>query len=131
MSRVTRTVLELEPERFDEAAEVLFEAFLDYPAMRFFFQDAGDDYGRHVRALIDYSTLARRLRGDPILAIEEAGSLVATAYVVRTAVATPPALAEVASTSGTSPARRRADAMRTTARRRRISPGPSPTSICR
>ena len=92
MSHPRRPVIELETRRFKEAADVMVEAFYDYPAMHHFFEGAGADYARHLRAFIGFSTWARRLRGDPVLAVEQAGAVVAAAYLVRPEVPMPAAL---------------------------------------
>ena len=46
-------------DEFDEAVDVLFQAFYDYPVMRYVAADAGDDFDRQFRLLIGFFSLAR------------------------------------------------------------------------
>jgi GNAT superfamily N-acetyltransferase len=70
--------------RTDEAADVLCDAFRDYPVMRHVIGDAGAAYMARLRAMVAFFSTARVLNGDPILGVEEAeGTLVAVANVSR------------------------------------------------
>jgi GNAT superfamily N-acetyltransferase len=67
------------PSRSAEAVGALADAFHDYPVMRYIIGDAGGDYDRRLHLLIGHFVAGRVLRGNPILAIEEGGSVVAVA----------------------------------------------------
>ena len=67
--------------QFDEAVDVLSEAFFDYPVMRFVIGEAGDDYPRRLRHLVSFFTQARFTRGDLVLAVVENGEMQAAANV--------------------------------------------------
>ncbi len=84
--------MRLTADRFDAAAEVLCDAFFDYPAMRFFLGTGHGDYRRRLERLIGFFTKARELRGDPVLGVFDDGRMVATAYLVKPGVETPPEL---------------------------------------
>lgn len=88
--------LEIGAERAEEAVDVLAEAFLDYPVMRYVVGDAGADYRRRQREFVRFIVAARFLRRDRVLGIEGAdGALVAVAGLVPPdPPPPPPALAE-------------------------------------
>jgi GNAT superfamily N-acetyltransferase len=65
--------------RSGEVVDVLADAFHDYPVMRYAIGEAGQDYDRRLNRLIGLFVSGRVLRGHPILAIEEAGRVVAVA----------------------------------------------------
>ncbi len=71
--------------RFDEAVEVLCDAFFDYPVMRFIIGDIeGQDereYLRRLTHLISFFTVARFLRDDLVLAVVEDRRFVAMANI--------------------------------------------------
>lgn len=79
-------------ERFDEAVDVLCEAFFDYPVMRYLLADAGEDYERRLRLLVGYFSRSRHLSGDVVWAVEDDGRLVGVANIVRPGTARPPEL---------------------------------------
>lgn len=67
------------PQRFDEAVDVLCDAFADYPVMRFVV-GPGADYRQRLRALIGFFTAARLLGRDLVLGLAGAdAALVAVA----------------------------------------------------
>ena len=67
------------PARSEEAVAALADAFHDYPVMRYIIGEAGEDYDRRLHLLIGLFVAGRLLRGNPILAIEDAGRAVAVA----------------------------------------------------
>lgn len=70
-------------KRFDEAVEVLCEAFYDYPVMRHLLSDAGDDYERQLRLLVGYFTRSRHLSGDSVWAVQGGHRILGVANIVR------------------------------------------------
>ena len=76
-------LVRLDPERAPEAVGVLCDSFRNYPVMRYMIGEQGDRYDRFLERLIDIFVSGRVLRGDPILAIEEAGRAVAIATITR------------------------------------------------
>jgi len=89
-------VKKLPPDRADEAVDVLCEAFVDYPVMRFIIGQAGNAYAQHLRTLVYFFTMARFLRNDVVLAATTAGDeVVAIANIVLPGEReAPPALTE-------------------------------------
>lgn len=73
-------VVRLGAGRAEEALDVLFESFHDYPVMRYFV-GKHPDYDRILRRMIGNFVSSRVLRGDPIFAIESAGRAVAIATI--------------------------------------------------
>jgi hypothetical protein len=70
-------------DRFDEAVDVLCDAFGDYRVMRFIVGPS-TSYDRRLRPLIGFFTAARILRRDLVLGVAGAGrALVAIANVTR------------------------------------------------
>ena len=65
--------------RAHEVVDALFDAFHDYPVMRYAVGDAGADYDRRLRLLIGVFVARRIDHGHPILAIEEGGQVVGVA----------------------------------------------------
>lgn len=89
-------VLELQPEivtlgqeNAEDAVAVLCDAFADYPVMRFVLGDAGDR-PRRMRRLIEFFTMARFLRGEPVLGAQLDSKLVAVALISFPGVSTSP-----------------------------------------
>ena len=78
----------------DEAVDVLCEAFYDYPVMRYLVGDAGPDYDRQVRLLVEFFTRARLLRHDLIWAVRSSGRMIGIANIVRPDTTSPPELDE-------------------------------------
>jgi GNAT superfamily N-acetyltransferase len=68
---------------FEEAVDVLSEAFFDYPVMRFVIGEAGDDYARRLRHLVSFFTKVRFSHQDLVLAVVENGNMVAVANINR------------------------------------------------
>lgn len=79
---------------FDEAVDVLCEAFFDYPVMRYLVGDAGDDYRRQLRLLVEFFTRARHLRGDLVWALRSKGKISGVANIVCPGTLEPPELDE-------------------------------------
>jgi GNAT superfamily N-acetyltransferase len=74
----------LSARRKDEAVDVLFDAFRDYPVMRHIVGAPGETYARRARQLIDFFTTARFLGEDPVMAVaDDGGALVAIANITR------------------------------------------------
>lgn len=70
-------------EGFDEAVDVLCNAFYDYPAMHFIIGKAAEDYSWRLGQLIGFFTRVRFLRGDLVLAAKTSEGLIGVANVVR------------------------------------------------
>ena len=66
---------------FEEAVDVLSEAFFDYPVMRFVIGEAGDDYPRRLRHLVSFFTEARFARQDLVLAVVKDERMAAVANI--------------------------------------------------
>ena len=81
-------------DSFDEAVDVLCDAFFDYPVMRYLLGDAGDDYGRRLRLLVEFFTRARHLRGDLVWAVRAEGKISGVANIVCPDTLAPPELDE-------------------------------------
>ena len=81
-------------EGFDEAVDVLCEAFYDYPVMRYLAGDAGGDYDRQLRLLVGFFSVSRHLRGDIVWALKSEGRMIAVANIVCPETESPPALEE-------------------------------------
>lgn len=71
--------------------DVLCDAFVDYPVMRFVLGD--DDYERRLPRLVRFFVLARVLRGETLLGVGEGGALRGAALVSRPESPSPPTLA--------------------------------------
>ncbi|MGE0159406.1 MAG: GNAT family N-acetyltransferase [Gemmatimonadales bacterium] len=77
----------------EEVVDVLFEAFHDYPVMRFVLGPGRADYGRDLRTLIGFFVMSRALRSEHLLGVRGAGGgLEAAAIVSRPGAPAPPAL---------------------------------------
>lgn len=75
------TVIQLTTDRAGEVADVLCDAFRDYPVMRWVLGDAPDYPGR-LRVLIGFFVAARVHRGEPMYGIEgERGRLAGAAIL--------------------------------------------------
>jgi GNAT superfamily N-acetyltransferase len=70
-------------ERFDEAVDVLCDAFFDYPVMRFVIGEVGEDYPRRLRLLIGFFTRVRFLRDNLVVGIAPEDRLIAVANIDR------------------------------------------------
>ncbi len=92
----TRTVQRLTDADRAAVVEILATSFHDYPVMRFVLSDAGQEYDRHLRALIGFFADARFLREWPVLGVRRGAELVAVALVSEPVyVSRPPALKTV------------------------------------
>jgi GNAT superfamily N-acetyltransferase len=88
-------VKKLPPGRVNEAIDVLCEAFVDYPVMRFVIGRGGNAYAQQLRAFVRFFTVARYLRNDVVLAVTTAeDEVVATANVVLPGERRAPAVLE-------------------------------------
>lgn len=77
-------VITLDVARKDEAVDVIFDAFLDYPVMRFVIGSSGDTYARRARLMVDFFTTARFLGEDLVMGVEDAGgALIGAANITR------------------------------------------------
>ncbi|HET9950309.1 MAG TPA: GNAT family N-acetyltransferase [Candidatus Eisenbacteria bacterium] len=76
-------IVRLSGERAPEAVRVLCDAFGNYPVMRYMIGAPGARYADFLERLIAIFVSGRVLRDDPILAIEEAGRVVAIATTTR------------------------------------------------
>ena len=77
--KIHRHVIRIPAERADEVVDALVEAFHDYPVMRYAIGDAGADYDRRLRMLIDVFVGRRVDHGHPLLAVEDGGQVVGVA----------------------------------------------------
>lgn len=82
-----RRGLELQPEivtlgqeNVEDAVAVLCDAFADYPVMKFVLGDAADRTSR-TRRLIEFFTMARFLRDEPVVGVRLDGKLAAVALI--------------------------------------------------
>lgn len=88
-------VEELPADRAEEAVAVLCDSFYDYPVMRHVIGAAGDEYDQRLQTLIGFFVAARYSRGEPVLAVSDAGKAVAVAILTSPVQrAAPPRLAE-------------------------------------
>ena len=87
-------VVAVPPARAGEAAEVLAEAFHDYPVLRFVIGASGAAYASRLRRFTAFAVAARHLRGELVSGVEDgAGRLVGVATIVGPVPApAPPAL---------------------------------------
>ena len=58
---------------------VLFDAFREYPGMRYLLRDSGHRYDEHLKRVIGFFCDARILTGIPLLGVHQDGGLVAAA----------------------------------------------------
>ncbi|MEJ2086637.1 MAG: GNAT family N-acetyltransferase [Acidobacteriota bacterium] len=79
---------------FDEAVDVLCEAFFDYPVMRYLVGDADGDYERRLRLLVEFFSRARHLRGDLVWAVRSKARISGVANIVCPHTEAPPELEE-------------------------------------
>jgi GNAT superfamily N-acetyltransferase len=63
------------------AADVLYEAFRDYPAMRYMLEPVLGDYDASLRRLIHFFVMARFHRDEPVLAIMDGPRALAATIV--------------------------------------------------
>ena len=75
------TVAELGADQVGDVTEVLYDAFFDYPVMRFVLRDSGDRYRLYLDALVSFFVTARVYRSEPILGVFQGDTLAATALV--------------------------------------------------
>lgn len=75
--RVTR----LDAPEASQAVDVLYEAFRDYPAMRYMLGPVRGDYDTSLRRLIGFFVTARFHREEPVLAVKEGERALAAAIV--------------------------------------------------
>ena len=78
-NRLDLPVSALSERRSDEAVDVLFDSFHDYPVMRYIVGNAGDDYDRRLRLLIGMFVSRRVTQGHPVLAVESEGTAIGVA----------------------------------------------------
>ena len=69
---------------------VLCDAFSDYPVMRHVLADSEGDYADNLNTLIGFFVGARVWRGEPVIGIEESGTLTATAILTPPGQRQPP-----------------------------------------
>ena len=81
------------PERAGEVVDALFDAFHDYPVMRYAVGDAGADYDRRLRQLIGVFVARRVDHGHPLLAVEEDGTVIGVATLTPPGDPGPPSAA--------------------------------------
>lgn len=87
MSSVAPALLPI--ERAPDVVGVLYEAFHDYPVMRYVV--GADDYDRRLLTFVDFAVAARVVRNEPMFGIDDpSGVLVAAATVTRPDEAPPP-----------------------------------------
>jgi len=72
----------------DRVADVICDAFRDYPVMRYVL----GDHEPHIRLLVTFFVMSRVLRDEPILGVVEDGELGAAALVSFPEVESPPEL---------------------------------------
>lgn len=89
-------VVVLAPDAAPDVVDVMFEAFYDYPVMRFVLGQSGDYDGR-LRAMIELSVRTRMLRDEWMLGIRAEGRLAAAATISRPDRPNPPDVAEARS----------------------------------
>ena len=88
-------VEELPADRAEEAVAVLCDSFCEYPVMRHVIGAADDEYDKRLQTLIGFFVAARYNRGEPVLAVSDAGKAVAVAILTPPVQrAAPPELAE-------------------------------------
>jgi len=73
-------VVLLKPDDAEVVADVLCDAFHDYPVMRYVLGDA-EDYDRSLRTLVGFFVAARSLRNEPMLAAYDGGHVAGVAIV--------------------------------------------------
>ncbi len=74
-------VEQLPVDRCAEAVAVLCDSFYDYPVMRYVIGETGDEYEKRLQTLIGFFVAARYSRGEPVLAVSDAGKAVAVAIL--------------------------------------------------
>jgi GNAT superfamily N-acetyltransferase len=80
MTDIDRTVYVLGPEDEDRVADVLADAFYDYPVMRHIV-GVTPEYATRLRTLVGFFVAARVLREEPMLGVKGDEDLVAAAIV--------------------------------------------------
>src|SRR5574341_2206752 len=84
-------VIRLSEAQVSHAVAVFCDAFYEYPVMRYVIGPVGDDYDRHLHTLINFFVMARVWRREPILAVSDGSTLVATAILTLPGKQQPPA----------------------------------------
>jgi ribosomal protein S18 acetylase RimI-like enzyme len=74
-------VIPISNQRSAEAAEVLANAFLDYPVIRYFFEDQGSHYGACVSELYRFFVESCIAQGKHVMGVLSLGKLVAVSCV--------------------------------------------------
>jgi ribosomal protein S18 acetylase RimI-like enzyme len=64
-----------------EVSTVLCSAFHNYPVLRFVLHTTGDEYEKHLKALVNFNIEARFLKDSPVLGIRKNGVLIAAALL--------------------------------------------------
>ena len=85
-------VIELSPERLDDAAHVLARAFVHYPLMRYILADRGARYDRALEALFRLSCARRLAHGGALLGAIHGSELVGVAGIGMAGHPAPPSL---------------------------------------
>lgn len=76
-------IVRVGPSGFDAVSQLLFEAFFDYPVLRFMLgDDAEGDYSERLRHLMDFFTHLRFVPNHPVFAVTAGDELVAAAYLI-------------------------------------------------
>lgn len=83
-------VVRLDVSHAAQSVDVLFEAFSDYPVMRYMLGPAEGDYEDSLRRLIHYFVMARFLRTEPVLGVLDGSDAVASAIVTLPGDRQPP-----------------------------------------
>lgn len=74
-------IVRVHASQASQVVDVLCEAFFDYPVMRYVLEPTEGDYGPSLRRLIDFFVMARFHRDEPVLAIMDGSSAVASSIV--------------------------------------------------
>jgi hypothetical protein len=72
-------VVTLGESDLDEVVDVLCDAFVDYPVMRYVLQASGERHDMELRTLIGFFSGARALRGETMFGVPEEGRLAGVA----------------------------------------------------
>jgi len=77
------SVRRLDPADAPRVVDVLCDAFRAYPVMRYVLGEGEAGEGRRLHRLVTLFVMARAMRGEPLLGVEEGGRLVAAATMSR------------------------------------------------
>ena len=91
MTPSAQQLIELSPADASIVAEVLVDAFYDYPVMQYVLDEAAPGYDRRLRALIGLFVAHRALKNDPMAGVLEDGEMVAAITMSHPIGATNPA----------------------------------------